>query len=67
MIDLLDGWLSAIPILSIEDPLAEDDAAGFRALTQAIGDRCQIIGDDLLVTSAGRVAAAAAARSARRC
>jgi enolase len=59
MIELLQGWIRRYPILSIEDPLAEDDAAGFRALTQAVGARCQIIGDDFLVTSARRVTAAA--------
>jgi len=59
MIALLGGWLDAYPILSIEDPLSEDDAAGFRAFTAAYGARCQIIGDDYLVTNADRVAAAA--------
>jgi enolase len=60
MIDMLGGWLDAYPILSIEDPLAEDDPAGFRHFTQAYGARCQIIGDDYLVTNAARVAASAA-------
>ncbi len=45
-------------------PLAEDDAAGFEAFTQAHGKRCQVIGDDFLVTSAARIAAAARAGSA---
>jgi enolase len=60
MIDMLGGWLDAYPILSIEDPLAEDDPAGFRLFTEAYGAQCQIIGDDLLVTNAARVAQAAA-------
>ncbi|SFU72101.1 phosphopyruvate hydratase [Pseudoduganella namucuonensis] len=64
MIAMLGGWLDAYPILSIEDPLAEDDPAGFRHFTQTYGARCQIIGDDFLVTNAERVAAAAAAGSA---
>jgi enolase len=64
MIAMLGGWLDHYPILSIEDPLAEDDPAGFAQFTAAYGARCQIIGDDLLVTNAGRVAIAAAARSA---
>ncbi len=64
MIDMLGRWLDSYPILSIEDPLAEDDPDGFRAFTTAFGGRCQIIGDDFLVTNAGRVAAAAAAGSA---
>jgi enolase len=60
MIEMLGGWLDAYPILSIEDPLAEDDHAGFRRFTEAYGGRCQVIGDDLLVTNAARVAASAA-------
>lgn len=63
MIAMLGGWLDAYPILSIEDPLAEDDPSGFRRFTQAYGSRCQIIGDDLLVTNATRVEVAAAACS----
>ncbi|MCZ8096426.1 MAG: phosphopyruvate hydratase [Burkholderiales bacterium] len=62
MIDLLGGWLARYPIVSIEDPLAEDDAEGFRAFTTAHGARAQVIGDDFLVTSAARVAEAAARR-----
>ncbi|BCP51595.1 enolase [Kaistia sp. 32K] len=64
MIDLLGGWLDAYPILSIEDPVAEDDEAGFLAFTERYGDRCQVIGDDYLVTNAARVEAAAAKGSA---
>jgi enolase len=60
MIAMLGGWLDAYPILSIEDPLAEDDHDGFRRFTEAHGSRCQVIGDDLLVTNAARVAASAA-------
>ncbi|NDZ15698.1 phosphopyruvate hydratase [Variovorax sp. WS11] len=60
MIAMLGGWLDAYPILSIEDPLAEDDQDGFRRFTAAHGGRCQIIGDDLLVTNAARVASSAA-------
>jgi enolase len=59
MIAMLGRWLDTYPIVSIEDPLAEDDAAGFRAFTQAYGDRCQVIGDDYLVTNAARVREAA--------
>ncbi len=59
MIALLGRWLEAYPIVSIEDPLAEDDAQGFKAFTATHGERCQIIGDDYLVTHAGRVEAAA--------
>jgi len=60
MMDRLGGWLSAYPILSIEDPLAEHDEAGFREFTRRHGGRCQIVGDDFLVTNADRVKRAAA-------
>ncbi len=53
--ELLVGWVDRYPIASIEDPMAEDDEPGWIALTRSIGDRVQIIGDDLLVTSANRV------------
>ncbi|WP_171207959.1 MULTISPECIES: phosphopyruvate hydratase [unclassified Ruegeria] len=52
MIGLLGRWLNDYPILSIEDPLAEDDPEGMRAFTQEFGSRVQIIGDDYLVTNA---------------
>ena len=57
--ELLIGWLDRFPIASLEDPLAEDDAAGMRRFTAAVGGRVQIVGDDYLVTSAARVARAA--------
>jgi enolase len=60
MIELLLGWVARYPIVSIEDPLAEDDAAGFARFTRAVAGSVQVIGDDFLVTSAARVAAAAA-------
>ena len=59
-LDLLASWVARYPILSLEDPVAEDDAEGMRAITQMLGDRVQIVGDDFLVTSAPRVDAAAA-------
>ena len=55
MIVLLTGWLERYPIVSIEDPLAEDDLDGFAAFTRAVGGRCQVVADDLTVTDAGRV------------
>jgi enolase len=61
MIELLLGWLARYPIVSIEDPLAEDDAEGMGRFTRAVTGRVQVIGDDFLVTNAARVAAAAAA------
>ena len=63
MIALLGRWLESYPIISIEDPLAEDDAEGFKAFTALYGERCQIIGDDFLVTNAARVEAAAASNA----
>jgi enolase len=59
MVAMLGKWLDAYPIISIEDPVAEDDAVGFAAFTGAHGDRCQVIGDDFLVTNADRVRKAA--------
>jgi enolase len=59
LISVLEGWLGRYPILSIEDPLAEDDAEGFVRFTRRNGGRVQVVGDDFLVTDAGRVRAAA--------
>jgi enolase len=59
MIEMLMGWLARYPIVSIEDPLAEDDPEGFREFTRRAGCRVQIVGDDLLVTNGGRVRHAA--------
>ena len=64
MIALLSGWISRYPILSIEDPLAEDDAEGFAAFTRQHGSAVQIVGDDFLVSDAARVRAAAAGGAA---
>jgi enolase 1/2/3 len=62
LIELLSRWIDRYPIVSIEDPLAEDDAEGFRRFTAAFGNQVQVIGDDLLATNAERVRQAAAAR-----
>jgi enolase len=64
MIALLLGWLERYPIVSIEDPLAEDDADGFAAFMRAVAGRCQVVADDLTVTDAARVRAAAELKSA---
>jgi enolase len=56
MIELYRGWLDEYPIVSIEDGLAEDDWDGWGKLTAAIGDRCQLVGDDLFVTNTERLA-----------
>ncbi|WP_368185733.1 phosphopyruvate hydratase [Aestuariibius sp. HNIBRBA575] len=55
LIDLLGRWLDAYPIVSIEDPVAEDDVDGMREFTARFGDQVQIIGDDYLVTNAALV------------
>jgi enolase len=56
MIELYQRWLEEFPIVSIEDGLAEDDWEGWAALTSAIGDRVQLVGDDLFVTNTERLA-----------
>lgn len=60
MIEVLAGWIGRYPIVSVEDPLAEDDAEGFQAFTARLGDQVQVVGDDFLVTDAKRVTTAAA-------
>jgi enolase len=62
-VEVLQGWVARYPIVSIEDPVAEDDAEGMRLFTQAVGGRIQVIGDDFLVTNAALVAQAAQANS----
>jgi len=59
-IELLLGWTRRYPIVSIEDPLGEDDAEGFARFTRAAGERMQIVGDDFLVSDAALVREAAA-------
>ena len=56
MIDLYRSWIDEYPIVSIEDGLAEDDWDGWAKLTTALGDRCQLVGDDLFVTNTERLA-----------
>ena len=59
LIEMLLGWIAKYPIVSIEDPLAEDDPEGFARFTQAVGDRLQIVGDDFLVSSSKLIREAA--------
>lgn len=61
MVERVADWVRRYPILSIEDPVAQDDLDGFVLSTTAFGQTTQLIGDDLLVTDAARVNAAAAA------
>ena len=59
MIEMLLRWVEKYPIVSIEDPLAEDDSVGFSRFTQAIGHRLQIVGDDFLVSNSSLIREAA--------
>lgn len=56
MIEFYAGLVDRFPIVSIEDPLAEDDWDGWTALTRRLGDRIQLVGDDLYVTNVNRIA-----------
>jgi enolase len=51
MVEFWSEWIESYPIVSLEDGLAEDDWDGWKSLTEAIGDRVQLIGDDLFVTN----------------
>src|SRR5262249_2303264 len=55
MVGLLERWVNAYPILSLEDGVAEDDWEGWRELTAALGNKVQLIGDDLFVTNPERL------------
>ena len=55
MTAIYEQWIADFPIVSIEDPLAEDDWAGWSALMGRIGDRVQVVGDDLFVTNVTRL------------
>jgi len=61
--ELVLGWIARYAIVSVEDPLAEDDRTGMMRFTAAAGGKVQIIGDDYLTTSAERVKAAVADRA----
>jgi enolase len=55
MVDYWKNWVNKYPIISIEDGLAEDDWKGWKLLTEAIGDKVQLVGDDLFVTNKKRL------------
>ena len=55
MVDLWEDWANRYPIISIEDGMAEDDWEGWKLLTDRIGDRVQLVGDDLFVTNVERL------------
>jgi enolase len=58
--EILLGWLARYPIVAIEDPLAEDDVEAFARFARKAGARVQVVGDDILATSAARIREAAA-------
>ena len=55
MVDYFDDWAKKYPIFSIEDGLDEDDWAGWKLMTEKMGDRVQLVGDDLFVTNTERL------------
>lgn len=55
MTDMLADWIYKYPIISIEDGMAEDDFDGWKILTERIGKKCQLVGDDLFVTNPQRL------------
>ena len=55
MVELWESWVNKYPIISIEDGMAEDDWEGWKMLTDRIGDRVQLVGDDLFVTNTERL------------
>ena len=55
MVAMYEGWVKKYPIVSLEDGLAEDDWKGWQLLTQKIGDKVELIGDDLFVTNVKRI------------
>jgi enolase 1/2/3 len=64
MTALYAEWLAAYPIVSLEDPLAEEDWAGWAELTAELGQRVQIVGDDIFVTNPDRIRRGIAERAA---
>lgn len=55
MVDFYAEWVEKYPIISIEDGMAEEDWEGWKLLTEKIGDKCQLVGDDLFVTNTARL------------
>jgi len=55
IIDLFAAWIEKYPIISIEDPLDQDDWAGYTAFTKALGGKVQVVGDDFFVTNTERL------------
>jgi enolase len=63
LVDLWADWINRFPIISLEDGMAEDDWAGWRALYARVGDKVQLVGDDLLVTNVERIERAIAEKA----
>jgi enolase len=55
MIDMIASWVDDFPILSVEDPLHEEDWSGWRHITERLGERVRLIGDDLFTTNLARL------------
>jgi enolase len=55
MVDFWDNWAKKYPIISIEDGMAEDDWDGWKLMTEKMGDKIQLVGDDLFVTNTKRL------------
>jgi enolase len=64
MVDMLARWVDRYPIVSIEDGLAEDDWEGWQALTERLGGKVQLVGDDLFVTQTARLERGIASKAA---
>ena len=64
MTEIYAGWLDQYPLVSLEDPLAEEDWPGWQQLTAELGDRVQVVGDDIFVTNPGRLQRGIDARAA---
>jgi enolase len=60
LVDVIDGWRRRYPIVSVEDPLADDDWSGWASATARLRDGLQVLGDDLLVTDPARLSRAIA-------
>ncbi len=63
LVGLWGDWVSRFPIISLEDGMAEDDWAGWQALYKSVGDKVQLVGDDLLVTNVERIERAIALKA----
>jgi len=55
LIEIYEGWIKEFPIISLEDGLAEEDWEGWRELTSRLGEKVQLVGDDIFVTNPGRL------------